>query len=102
MLPVGEMGVEVVKMGKTITILFTLILCSWSLFSHAAKPTSIKYVEEIVVGEDKVYAYYQVSCSNGDKKDISAWDNRKLWCLGKGGTDTCHKKQIKTAKKSCK
>ena len=68
----------------------------------AAKPTSIKYIEDIVVENDLIYSHYQVKCSNGKKADISAWDNRKKWCVGKGGQDECNKKQIKTAKKVCK
>lgn len=70
--------------------------------AFAAKPVSIKYVEEVVVANDVIYAHYEVKCSNGETADISAWDNRKKWCIGKGGQDDCSKKQIKTAKKVCK
>lgn len=70
--------------------------------AQAAKPTSIKYIEDIVVDNDMIYSHYSVRCSNGKAADISAWDNRKKWCLGKGGQDVCNKKQIKTAKKVCK
>lgn len=73
-----------------------------SVSAFAAKPTSIKYIEEIVVEGDQVYAHYQTKCSNGEVKDLSAWDNRKQWCLGKGNRDECSKKQIKAAKKACK
>lgn len=70
--------------------------------AFAAKPTSIRYVEEIVVEDDDVYAHYTVLCSDDTEKDISAWDNRKNWCVGKGSKDNCSKKQIKTAKEVCK
>lgn len=70
--------------------------------AFAAKPTSIKYIEDVVVANDAIYSYYQVQCSNGSTADISAWDNRKKWCVGKGGQDDCSRKQIKTAKKVCK
>lgn len=70
--------------------------------AHAAKPTSIKYVEDIVAENDTIYSHYVVKCSNAVLVDISAWDNRKKWCEGRGGQDICSKKQIKIAKKVCK
>ena len=70
--------------------------------ASAAKPTSIKYIEDIVVENNIIYSHYQVKCSNGKTADISAWDNRKKWCIGNGGENECSKKQIKTAKKVCK
>lgn len=76
-----------------------LVLGSAGAF--AAKPTSVKYVEDVVVG-DALYSHYVVNCSNGVNVDVSAWDNRKSWCMGKGGKDDCAKKQIKIAKKACK
>lgn len=79
-----------------------IALTAASTAAMAAKPTSIKYQEDIVINNDQVYSYYVVKCSNGEMKDISAWDNRKLWCIGKGLKDECNKKQIKTAKKVCK
>ena len=69
--------------------------------AFASKPTSIKHVEDVVDGEN-IYSHYVVKCSNGKTADISAWDNRKKWCIGKGGKDECTKKQIKTAKKVCR
>lgn len=70
--------------------------------AYAAKPTSIKYVEDVVTENDLIYSHYVVKCSNGASEDITAWDNRKKWCVGKGGQDDCSKKQIKAAKKVCK
>ena len=77
-------------------------LIAISGLAMAAKPTSIKYIEDIVVENDLIYSHYVVYCSNGATADISAWDNRKKWCVGKGGQDDCSKKQIKTAKQVCK
>jgi hypothetical protein len=82
--------------------LLATALLTASASAFAAKPTSIKYIEDIVVENDLIYSHYQVKCSNGQKADISAWDNRKKWCVGKGGQEECYKKQIKTAKKVCK
>lgn len=70
--------------------------------AFAAKPTSIKYVEDVIVANDMIYSHYEVKCSNGTTGDISAWNNRKKWCVGKGSQDDCSKKQIKAAKKVCK
>lgn len=86
----------ITKIALTSTALVT------SAGAFAAKPTSIKYVEDVVTSNDAIYSHYEVQCSNGKKADISAWDNRKRWCIGKGGQDDCSKKQIKTAKKVCK
>jgi len=73
------------------------------LFAHtslAAKPTSIRFVEDVVTG-NSVYSHYVVLCSNNKRKDISAWNNRKSWCLGKGSRNYCKKKQASTARKAC-
>ena len=83
-------------------IVLTTAILAASAGAFAAKPTSIKYIEDVVFNDDLIYSHYQVKCSNGKLADISAWDNRKKWCLGKGGQDVCSKKQIKIAKKVCK
>lgn len=92
--------------NASIKILTTAVLATTvaftSLSAMAAKPTSIKYVEDIVTESEVIYSHYRVKCSNGEMRDISAWDNRKQWCLDKGKKDVCNKKQIKTAKKACK
>ena len=85
---------------KKIALTFAVIAASASSF--AAKPTSIKYIEDVVIQNDLIYSHYEVKCSNGKAADISAWDNRKKWCIGKGGQDDCSKKQIKAAKAVCK
>jgi hypothetical protein len=85
---------------KKIVLTSAVLVASTGAF--AAKPTSIQYIEDIVLENDLIYSHYQVKCSNGQTADISAWDNRKKWCVGKGGQDDCSKKQIKTAKQVCK
>ncbi len=85
---------------KKIILTSSVLVASAGAF--AAKPTSIQYIEDIVLENDLIYSHYQVKCSNGQTADISAWDNRKKWCVGKGGQDDCSKKQIKTAKQVCK
>lgn len=88
-------------MKKLIIIIGSSILFSLSAF--AAKPTSVKYVEDVVTGSEEIFSHYVVACSDGKEGDVSAWDNRKLWCIGKGSKhDSCAKKQIKTAKQVCK
>ena len=87
---------------KLKTLLITTALVAVSTAALAARPTSIKYTEDIVVEGDQIYSHYVVKCSNGDEKDISAWDKRKTWCVGRGLKDDCSKKQIKTAKQVCR
>jgi len=90
------------KKGIISTSVLTAALLIGSSTAFAAKPTSIKYIEDVVLENDIIYAHYSVKCSNGVTADISAWNNRKKWCVGKGQQDVCNKKQIKTAKKVCK
>lgn len=82
--------------------LFSVGILLLAVSATAGKPTSIKYVEDIVLADDTIYSHYIVSCSDGKYADISAWDNRRQWCIGKGIKDTCSKKQIKAAKQVCK
>ncbi len=83
-------------------LMTTAAIVGFSAAAFAAKPVSIKYVEDIVADNDLIYLHYTVKCSNGATADISAWDNRKKWCIGKGGQDDCSKKQIQIAKKVCR
>lgn len=87
---------------KVKSLLLTAAVAVSASSAFAAKPVSIKYVEDIVVEGDQIYSHYSVKCSDGSEKDISAWDKRKTWCIGKGAKDDCTKKQIKAAKQVCK
>lgn len=89
------------KMTTLRKLALTTAAITISASAFASKPTSIKLVEDIVDG-DNIYSHYIVKCSNGETADISAWDNRKRWCVGKGGKDDCAKKQITTARKVCR
>jgi len=76
------------------------------VFSHtalAAKPTSITFKETKTNSEGEGYQLYVVKCSDGEGREITAWNNRKLWCVGESiSEDKCDKKQIKVAKTVCK
>lgn len=82
-------------------ILLATAIAMISATAIAVKPTSIKYIEDIVVQDELIYSHYVVKCSNGKTTDIGAWDNRKQWCLGKGSQDICYNKQLKAAKVVC-
>lgn len=82
-------------------ILLATAMMAFAGAAFAAKPTSIVYVQEVPVGEE-IYAQFKVKCSDGVEKEVSAWNNRKLWCQGVGLKDDCDKKQISAAKKACK
>ena len=77
-------------------------LLALSLNSFAAKPTSIVFDSNGTTEDGSPYANYIVKCSNGKKVPMTAWDNRKKWCLGEASSENCQKKQIKAAKKACK
>ncbi len=77
-------------------------LVAFSAASFAAKPTSIVFDEKGETTEGKPFASYTVKCSNGKKEPLTAWDNRKKWCVGDASSEDCQKKQIKAAKAACK
>ncbi len=70
--------------------------------TFAAKPTSIVFEASGETSDGTPYATYFVKCSNGERKELTAWDNRRKWCVGDAGSQDCHKKQIKAAKAACK
>ena len=87
------------------TIIKTLVagsLLALSVNALAAKPTSIIFDSNGKTAEGMPYGNYQVKCSNGKKMPLTAWENRKKWCVGDAASEQCEKKQIKAAKKACK
>lgn len=83
-------------------LIITVFFGSFSIITHAAKPKSVVQIEDVITANDEIFTHYVVKCNNGVEVDVSAWNNKKLWCLGKGKKDVCKKKQIKIAKKACK
>ena len=77
-------------------------LAAFSAGASAAKPTSIVFVANSETTEGTPYATYNVKCSNGKKVEVTAWDNRRKWCVGDASSETCEKKQIRAAKAACK
>ncbi len=77
-------------------------LVAFSAASFASKPTSIVFGEKGETTEGTPYATYTVKCSNGKQQPLTAWDNRKKWCVGDASSEDCQKKQIKAAKAACK
>lgn len=77
-------------------------LVVFSAGSLAARPTSIVFDSNATDSNGNVYAKYLVKCSNGKTAELTAWDNRKKWCVGDATSDTCEKKQINAAKDACK
>ncbi|ROR94860.1 hypothetical protein EDC56_3845 [Sinobacterium caligoides] len=70
--------------------------------AFAAKPTSIAFESKNSTSEQVEYSNYVVKCSNGKRQPLTAWDNRKKWCVGQGSQENCHKRQMKAAKAACK
>jgi hypothetical protein len=73
-----------------------------SASSFAAKPTSIVFDSNGTTADGTAYGNYHVKCSNGKKMPLTAWENRRKWCVGEVSSENCEKKQIKAAKKACK
>ncbi len=87
------------------TVIKTVVagsLLALSASALAAKPTSIVFDSNGQTSDGTPYGSYQVKCSNGKKQPLTAWDNRKKWCVGDAASEECTKKQIKAAKKACK
>jgi hypothetical protein len=68
----------------------------------AAKPTSIVFDSNNETSDGTPYSTYMVKCSNGKKVEVTAWDNRRKWCVGDHTSTNCEKKQINAAKAACK
>jgi hypothetical protein len=77
-------------------------LLALSATTFAAKPTSIVFNTNAETSDGTAYAEYTVKCSNGKKVQLTAWDNRRKWCVGDATSEACEKKQIKAAKAACK
>ena len=77
-------------------------LLSLSAASFAAKPTSIVFEKSGETTEGTEFASYSVKCSNGKRVELTAWENRRKWCVGDAASQECEKKQIKAAKSACK
>lgn len=87
------------------TVLHTAIAASCLVFSVAAlasKPTSITFVSDGKAPDGQEYASYVVKCSDGKDEPLTAWDQRRNWCVGKDSKENCDKKQIRAAKMACK
>ena len=89
-------------MKKFSQIAMASALLAFSFSAFAAKPTSITFESEGSSPDGKAYALYSVKCSNGQTQPLTAWDNRKTWCVGKMSQEACSKKQIRAAKDACK
>ena len=87
---------------KLLRIAAATALVAFSAGSFAAKPTSIVFVANGETEDGTAYSTYNVKCSNGKKVEVTAWDNRRKWCVGDAASDSCEKKQIQAAKAACK
>lgn len=67
----------------------------------AATPTDINYCSKGTTFTGAKYSIYTVRCSNGSKREITAWDNRKKWCVGNASKKNCSNDQLKAAKNAC-
>jgi hypothetical protein len=66
---------------------------------HASQPTDINYCAKGKTALGVAYSTYTVRCSDGKKREITAWNNRKKWCVGT--SSNCTEDQLKTAQQAC-
>lgn len=76
-------------------------LLTLSAGAYAAKPTSIVFQGNQETADGTAYTEYLVRCSNGRTATMTAWDNRRQWCVGNEQNEQCERKQIKAAKAAC-
>lgn len=88
-------------MKKSVLAPAVLLLCGATAV-FAAKPTSIAFSSYANTEEGEKFAQYVVKCSNGKSQPITAWDNRRSWCVGDESRENCHNKQMKAANAACK
>ena len=78
-----------------------MVGCLASVQLYAATPTDINYCSRGKTWSGQQYSVYTVRCSNGSKREITAWDNRKKWCVGNASRSNCGNDQLGAAKKAC-
>jgi hypothetical protein len=84
---------------KTISVVGCL---AFSVTVFAAKPMSITFVADGKTPDGQDFSSYTVKCSDAKEEFLTAWDQRKNWCVGKDSKENCDKKQIRAAKVACK
>jgi hypothetical protein len=88
-------------MKSTLKAAAATAVITFSMGAFAAKPTSITFESEGTAPDGRTYANYIVKCSDSRQQPLTAWDNRKNWCVGKDSQEDCFKKQIRAAKQAC-
>ncbi len=89
-------------MKKTLFAALATATLAFSASAFAAKPTSITFESEGTTADGREYANYIVRCSNGELQPMTAWDQRREWCVGRESQDNCHRRQIRAATEACR
>jgi hypothetical protein len=87
-------------MLKNIVYPLICIALGMSMTAWAATPKDINYASKGTAFGGGKYYIYNVRCSDGSKKTISAWDERKTWCVG-NSKKNCSNDQLQAAKEAC-
>ncbi len=88
-------------MKKIVLTVAAATLALSALTANAARPTGFVLLEKETSAEGDRYSNYLVKCSNGTTAQLTAWNNRKKWCIGEDSSENCNRKQIKAAKQAC-
>lgn len=83
-------------------VVFASLVSMLATSAFAAKPTSIAFQGYGNTEDGEKFANYTVKCSNGKSQPLTAWDNRRSWCVGEESRESCHSKQMKAATAACK
>jgi len=86
---------------NTLAKIAAAALLLFSVGSQAAKPTSIVFETLAETGDGTPYALFSVKCNDGRSVRLTAWENRRKWCIGDNDSGDCARKQISAAKNAC-
>ncbi len=82
--------------------LLIAVLAAASTATFAARPSSLVYTGAGTTDNGVEFSNYSVKCTDGQRHPLTAWDNRRKWCIGEASQEECHRKQIKAAKQACR
>ena len=82
-------------------LLILALTVAAAVTAYAAKPLSIKFLENKTGEDGAAYTQYQLKCSNGELYVLTSRDNKARWCIGEQNNDECQTQQIAAAKSAC-
>lgn len=82
-------------------LFYTLACASIVVSAHvlAAQPTHIDFSRTSQTFLGVKYTVYTVRCSDGTRREITAWNGKSKWCVGT--SRDCTSSQLEAAQRAC-